>query len=205
MQESQVWSPDWEDSLEKEMATLSIILTWRIPWIEAKVYRVTKTWTWLNMSKSKYDLSNFNFLRKPSLLFSILGTPKFYMSTNNVQSFLFFHIFTNTGCFLIVATLISVRWYLTVVLLCVFLVSRCSSVGKESACHAGDPSSIPGLGRSPGEGMATHSSILAQRLPWTEEPSGLQSMRLQRVGHEGVSMFAQWLHNIRPWLHIQGS
>ena len=82
-----------------------------------------------------------------------------------------------------------------------------SSVGKESACNAGDPSSIPGLGRSPGEGIgyplqytwgslvaqlvknlpamqetpvrflgwedplekgkATHSSILAWRIPWT--------------------------------------
>ena len=31
--------------------------------------------------------------------------------------------------------------------------------------------------------MATHSSILAWRIPWTEEPGGLQSMRLQRVGH----------------------
>ena len=35
-----------------------------------------------------------------------------------------------------------------------------SSVGKESACNAGDPSSIPGLGRSPGEGIGSHSSIL---------------------------------------------
>ena len=35
-----------------------------------------------------------------------------------------------------------------------------SSVDKESACNAGDPGSIPGLGRSAGEGMATHSSIL---------------------------------------------
>ena len=33
------------------------------------------------------------------------------------------------------------------------------------------------------EGMATHSSILAWRIPWTEEPGGLQSMGLQRVGH----------------------
>ena len=32
------------------------------------------------------------------------------------------------------------------------------------------------------EGMATHSSILAWRIPWTEEPGGLQSMELQRVG-----------------------
>ena len=33
------------------------------------------------------------------------------------------------------------------------------------------------------EGVATHSSILAQRIPWTEEPGGLQSMGSQRVGH----------------------
>ena len=33
------------------------------------------------------------------------------------------------------------------------------------------------------EGMATHSSILAWRIPWTEEPGGLQSMRSQSVKH----------------------
>ena len=33
------------------------------------------------------------------------------------------------------------------------------------------------------EGMATHSSILAQRISWTEEPGGLQSMESQRVGY----------------------
>ena len=33
------------------------------------------------------------------------------------------------------------------------------------------------------EGMATHSSILAWRIPWTEKPSGLQSMGSQRMGH----------------------
>ena len=32
--------------------------------------------------------------------------------------------------------------------------------------------------------MATHSSTLAWRIPWTEEPGGLQSMELQRVGHD---------------------
>ena len=51
--------------------------------------------------------------------------------------------------------------------------------GKESACNAGDPGSIPGLGRSPREGMATHSSILAWKIPYTEEPSRLQSMGSQ--------------------------
>ena len=34
------------------------------------------------------------------------------------------------------------------------------------------------------KGMGTHSSIPAWRIPWTEKPGGLQSMRLQRVGHD---------------------
>ena len=58
------------------------------------------------------------------------------------------------------------------------------SVGKESTCSegdAGDESSIPGLGRSPEEGMATHSSVLAWRIPGTEDPGGLQSIRLESI------------------------
>ena len=102
-----------------------------------------------------------------------------------------------------------------------------SSAGKESACNSGDPSLIPGLGRSPGEGrdyslqcswaslmaqlvknlpavwetwvlflgwedpleegMATHSSIHAWRIPWTEEAGWLQSMGSPRVGHDRAS------------------
>ena len=50
------------------------------------------------------------------------------------------------------------------------------SVVKNSAGNAGNLGSIPGWGRSPGEGNAAHSSILAWRLPWTEEPGGLQSI-----------------------------
>ena len=56
--------------------------------------------------------------------------------------------------------------------------------GKESTCNVGDLGSIPGLGRSPGEGNGTQPSILAWRTPWTEEPGGLQSMMLPRVGHD---------------------
>ena len=99
-----------------------------------------------------------------------------------------------------------------------------SSTGKESACNAGDPGSIPGSGRSTREGigyplqyswaslvaqlvknllamqetwvqslgwenplekgMATHSRILAWRIPWTEERGRLQSSESQRVGHD---------------------
>ena len=42
----------------------------------------------------------------------------------------------------------------------------------------------PGSGRSPGTGSGNYSSILAWRIPWTEEPGGLQFMGLQRVGHD---------------------
>ena len=60
------------------------------------------------------------------------------------------------------------------------------SVGKESTHSAGDTgdvSSIPGLGRSPGEGNGNHSSILAWEIPWTEKSGELQSRGLQRAGH----------------------
>ena len=55
---------------------------------------------------------------------------------------------------------------------------------KESACSAGD------LGQSLGQEdplekeMATHSNILAWRIPWTEEPGRAQSIRSQRVRHD---------------------
>ena len=58
------------------------------------------------------------------------------------------------------------------------------SDSKESTCNVGDQGLIPGLGRSLEMEMATHSSILAWRIPWTEEPAGLQSTGSQRVGHD---------------------
>ena len=109
-----------------------------------------------------------------------------------------------------------------------------SSAGKELACNAGDPGSIHGSGRSPGEGigypllyswaslvaqlvknppamwetwvrplgwknpleegMATHSSILAWRIPWTKESGELQSAGSQRVGHDWVTEHIYIVH-----------
>ena len=48
-------------------------------------------------------------------------------------------------------------------------------LGKESTCSAVDLGSIPGSGRSLGQGDGTHSRILAWRIPWAEEPGGLSS------------------------------
>ena len=54
------------------------------------------------------------------------------------------------------------------------------SDGKEFACNAGDLGLIPGLEDPLEKEMATHSSILAWKVPLTEEPGMLQSMGLQK-------------------------
>ena len=64
----------------------------------------------------------------------------------------------------------------------------CSSVSKESACSAGDQGWITGLEDPLEKEMATHSSILAWKISWTEEPGGLQSIGSQRVGHNWRSL-----------------
>ena len=56
------------------------------------------------------------------------------------------------------------------------LSSSRGSKDKESAYNAGDCGLMPGLGRSPEEEMATHSSILAWGIPWTEELGGLHTV-----------------------------
>ena len=61
----------------------------------------------------------------------------------------------------------------------VFLGFPGGSAGKESACNVGELGSIPGLEDLLEKGKATHSSILAWRIPWT-----VQSMGLQRVGYD---------------------
>ena len=61
--------------------------------------------------------------------------------------------------------------------------------GAEPTCQRrtrGDMGLIPQSGRSLEEEMATHSSILAWEIPWTEEPGGLQCMGSQGVGHAFV-------------------
>ena len=73
------------------------------------------------------------------------------------------------------------------------------SDGNDSACIAQDLGSIPGSGRSLEKEMATHSSILAWEIPWTEEPDGLQSMGSQKsrtqlkqlTGHARVTNYPQ--------------
>ena len=63
-----------------------------------------------------------------------------------------------------------------------------------NASDTGDASSIPGSGICLGEGNDTPISILAWKIPWTEEPGRLQSMKSQRVGHNIVTKPQQHYH-----------
>ena len=67
---------------------------------------------------------------------------------------------------------------------------------KESACNAGDPGSIAGLGISPGEENGNSLQFLAWKISQTEGPGGLQPMGLQRVGHD-------WATNTHTHIHTQ--
>ena len=65
--------------------------------------------------------------------------------------------------------------------------SRVAPVVKNPPPNArdmGGDGSIPGLGRSPGGGQGNPLQYSAWRIPWTEEPGGLQSMGSHRVGHD---------------------
>ena len=81
------------------------------------------------------------------------------------------------------------KWPLLLQLLRVYsnkIILKSSLVAQTivSAYNAGDLGSIPKSGRSFGEGLATHSSTVAWKIPQTEESDRLQSMGSQRVGHD---------------------
>ena len=68
------------------------------------------------------------------------------------------------------------------------------SDGKESACNAENSGSIPGREDPLEKGMATLSSVLAWRIPWTEEPGRLQSMESPRVRHDRATNTSMLLY-----------
>ena len=82
---------------------------------------------------------------------------------------------------------------------------------KESACQAEDVDSVPGLGRSPRGGNGNPCSILAWRIPWTEEPGELQFMGSHRVGCDQVTNTFFFKDNsgrdffsLHPFIHQTG-
>ena len=73
------------------------------------------------------------------------------------------------------------------------------SDGKESACSARDPGLTPGSGISPEKETATHSSILAWKIQWMEEPGRLQSMGSQRVRQDWATEHAHMVYCALAW------
>ena len=70
-----------------------------------------------------------------------------------------------------------------------------------SAGNPRDAGSILGREDPSEKEMATHSSILAWEIPWTEEPGGLQSMGSQRVGHDSMTN-THWAVRLSFWLFV---
>ena len=78
------------------------------------------------------------------------------------------------------------------------MASHVAPVVKNLPANAGntrDVGSIPESGRSLEEEMATHSSILFWRIPWTEDPGGLQPMGWQKVRHDGSNLACTHINN----------
>ena len=77
-----------------------------------------------------------------------------------------------------------------------------SSTGGSAVKHvnAGGVGLILGSGRSPEKGIKTHSNIPTWEMSWTEEPGGLQSMGLQRVGHNLETKRQQQIFH-QNWKH----
>ena len=71
----------------------------------------------------------------------------------------------------------------TFIALTMYLELPCDSDSEEYTCNAGDLVQSLDPEDSLEKGMATHSSILAWRVPWTEEPGRIQSMGSQRFMH----------------------
>ena len=79
----------------------------------------------------------------------------------------------------------------------VFLGFSGGSVGKESACNAGDLGLIPGLERFPWRRAWQPTPVfLPGESPWTEEPGRLQHMGSQRVGHNWATKHSTWIFTV---------
>ena len=75
---------------------------------------------------------------------------------------------------------------------------------KNPPSNAGNSGSIPGSGKiTLEEEMTTHSSILAWRIPWTEESGSLQPKGSQRVGHNGATEHACLPMHFRCILYLR--
>ena len=164
MRETRVQSLGWEGLLEKEIAIHSSILAWKIPWKEESGRLQS-----MGSQRVRHDWATFLLFMAAKVLRAHI-----YKSENRKridQQFSF--IMASSTIY----PQIWEEWYSQVALVVKNLpVNQCRT-GKRQGFD-------PWVGKDPlEEGMVTHLSILAWRIPRTEEPGGLQSIGLQSVGH----------------------
>ena len=155
MRETWVQSLGQKDPLEKEMATHSSTLAWKIPWTEEPcklqsmgLQRVGHNWaTSLHFTFMYLILLIPSVVCMPLLLYS--GNQDWKGFSNLLKSSVGKE---STRRSWLSSWLRKICWRWDRLPAPVFLGFPCGSAGKESACSVGDLGSIPGLGRSPGEG-----------------------------------------------------
>ena len=141
MQKTQVWSLGQKVPLEKGMATHSSIVAWRIPWTRSLAVSM-----WSQKVGHKWATNMFIY----TAFFHLKGTLNLYLVNYTLSSSVYISF---------------LRSYTSILVVLLFFVPSQNSVsvplpedfpggsvGKASGCSAGDLGSIPGLGRSPGEG-----------------------------------------------------
>ena len=188
MWETRVWSLGWEDPLEKEMATHASTLAWKIgrllsPWGH-KELDMTE-WLHLHISEVK-SLTNsprgpWEKTARCHLCYSPRKTPlqsgpghwKAPGEKGTDESTMFECFEKNTD------RLTENFWDNNYR----YRGFPGGWDGKESVCNLGDPGLVPGSGRAPGVGSGNQLRY-SWRIPWTNQPGGLQSMGSQRVGHD---------------------
>ena len=145
-----------------------------IAWIEKNTHLATKTEykvSYIWSSCGAWQLAWPLQIERQGDGFSPKSTAQMY--SNNDKDWLVFMV--NRHVFSLLFILRSVNLKVS--------VSGVSEV-EDPPANAGDTRWIPGSGRSPGEGNGNHSSTIAWKIPRTEEPDGLQSIRSQRVWHD---------------------
>ena len=204
MLEMWVRSLTQEDPLEKEMATHSSIIAWEIPWPE-EPGRPQSIWS----QRVGHDLKRQSMPsrnpRWPSVshrtsmggggrernwhLKHLYCMPGIVQGTTCITSIVF-SMPTTHPVFRVNSLTYSHCWTL--------LAIPSGASAKEPACQCRRSKRLwfdPWVRKIPlGEGVVTHSSILAWRIPWAEEPGGLQLIGLQRVGHDWYNLaHACWI------------
>ena len=187
--ETWVRSLSWEDPLEKEMATHSSILAWRIPWTEEPGWLPT-----VGSQRVEHDwvTDAFTFILSWTWIYILVSLSNSVPLSHFSIFPLFARIFLHLLCEKADSHHLSLI-YLIVQFQCMCMYAK-SLQSCPTLCNPRD-CSPPGsfvyrILQALEKEMATHSSVLAWRIPGTGEPGGLPSMGSHRVGHEWSDLAA---------------